>query len=86
MYSRVIGISGSPVPNGNTDRLIKHILDESGGSAEFIKLSDVRVAPCRACKRCASDNICKVNDDFPPIAEKLREASVVILGGYTPYG
>jgi multimeric flavodoxin WrbA len=86
MSDGIIGISGSPVPNGNTDRLIKYILDVSGLDAEFIKLSDVRVAPCLACKRCASDNICKVGDDFPAIAEKLRGASVVVLGGYIPYG
>jgi multimeric flavodoxin WrbA len=86
MSARIIGISGSPVPNSNTDRLIKRILSESELSAEFIKLSSLKVGPCRACKRCASDNICKVDDDFPELAVKLLESEYVVIGGYTPYG
>ncbi|MDR3076344.1 MAG: flavodoxin family protein [Synergistaceae bacterium] len=86
MSGKILGISGSPAPESNTDRLIKRILAESGLEPEFIKLSDASIGPCRACKRCASDNICKVNDDFPGAAEKLREADAVVLGGYIPYG
>jgi hypothetical protein len=58
----------------------------SGLEADFIKLSDAEVAPCRACKRCVEDNLCKVNDGFPDAAAKLREADAVVLGGYVPYG
>ncbi|WP_041611491.1 flavodoxin family protein [Treponema primitia] len=87
---KIIGISGSPIPDSNTDRLIKHILEESvienEWEAEFVKLSSITVAPCRACKRCVEDNICKVADDFPALAEKLRLADAVVIGGYIPYG
>lgn len=29
---------------------------------------------------------CKVRDDFPELAEKVRKASAVVVGGYAPYG
>lgn len=86
MPNRIIGISGSPVPNSNTDRLVKRVLAESGLEARFVKLSAVNVGPCRACKRCVEDNICKTPDDFPPLAEEVRRADAVVLGAYTPYG
>lgn len=82
----IIGISGSPIPNSNTDRLIKHILMQSGLSTEFVKLSDINVAPCRACKYCVKDNICKVPDDFPVLAKKILAADAIVLGAYIPYG
>ena len=83
---KILGISGSPVPDSNTDRLVLQVLKASGLDYEFVKLSDLNVGPCRACKACVEDNICKVNDDFPKLAEKLLEAKALVLGGYTPYG
>lgn len=85
MSNKILGISGSPVPNSNTDRLILQVLQSSGLDYEFIKLSDLNVRPCRACKACVEDNICKVADDFPELAKKLQEAQALVIGGYTPY-
>ena len=85
MNKEIIGISGSPIPNSNTDRFIKHILKSSGLSYEFVKLSDITVRPCRACKACVKDNVCKVNDDFPELAKKLLASKAVVIGGYAPY-
>jgi len=82
---KILGISGSPVPDSNTDRLILQVLKSSGLDFEFVKLSKLNVRPCLACKACVEDNICKVNDDFPALANKLREAQALIIGGYTPY-
>ena len=45
----IVGISGSPIPNGNTDRMTKAILEESGKEAKFINLSTLSYTPCRAC-------------------------------------
>ena len=86
MSIQVIGVSGSPVPNSNTDRLIRAILAETGLEAEFVKLSKVNIRPCLACKRCVPDNVCKVNDDFPALAEKIKKAKALIIGSYIPYG
>ena len=32
------------------------------------------------------NNICKVKDDFPELAEKVRQAGAIVVGGYSPYG
>jgi multimeric flavodoxin WrbA len=86
MQPQIIGISGSPIKNSNTDRLIHAVLESSGLSSEFVKLSKINVRPCIACLGCKKDNICKVKDDFPELAEKVRHAGAVVVGGYSPYG
>lgn len=86
MTPAILGISGSPVKNSNTDRLIQAVLAASDLSSEFVKLSDLEVRPCIACLGCTADNICKVRDDFPALAEKVRNAGAIVVGGYPPYG
>jgi len=86
MQPQIIGISGSPIKHSNTDRLIQAVLESSGLSAEFIKLSKIDVRPCIACLGCKKDNICKVKDDFPELGEKVRKAGAIVVGGYSPYG
>ena len=86
MGIQVLGISGSPVKNSNTDRLVRSILDSTGLEAEFVKLSKINVRPCFACKKCVQDNICKVKHDFQELAEKIKIAKALIIGAYTPYG
>jgi multimeric flavodoxin WrbA len=86
MKPQIIGISGSPIKNSNTDRLIKTVLESSGLSSEFVKLSKINVRPCIACLGCKKDNICKFKDDFPELGEKVRHAGALVVGGYSPYG
>lgn len=86
MAIKVLGISGSPVKDSNTDRLVKAMLAATGLETEFVKLSRINVRPCFACKKCVPDNICKMKDDFPELAEKIKNARALIIGAYTPYG
>ena len=86
MNIEILGISGSPVKNSNTDRLVKAVLDGTGLECEFVKLSKINVRPCLACKKCVPDNVCKVRDDFPELAEKIKKAKALIIGAYIPYG
>ena len=86
MRIEVLGISGSPIQNSNTDRLVKMVLDATGLETEFIKLSKINVRPCFACKKCVPDNICKVKDDFQELAENIKKSKAIVIGAYTPYG
>lgn len=86
MNAKVLGISGSPVKNSNTDRLVKMVLEATGLESEFVKLSSINVRPCLACKKCVTDNICKVKDDFPALAKKIKRAEALVIGAYIPYG
>ncbi len=85
MSAQVLGISGSPVRNSNTDKAVQAVLDATGMSHEFIKLSELTMEPCRACLGCVKDNHCVVKDDAQMLAEKFRQADAFVLGAFTPY-
>jgi len=85
MSIQVLGISGSPIENSNTDRLVQALLDATELEFEFVKLSHINIRPCLACKQCVPDNICKVEDDFPELAERIKKARALIIGAYIPY-
>jgi len=82
---KVLGVSGSPIKNSNTDRALQAALDATGLETEFIKLSDYTVAPCLACLGCVETNRCVIEDDGIMLAEKAKEADALIIAGYTPY-
>jgi multimeric flavodoxin WrbA len=85
MAVEVLGISGSPIPDSNTDRAVKCALEATGLSTAFVKLSDLRMEPCRACLGCKDTNVCVVQDDTQALAEQFRGAKAFVLGAYTPY-
>ncbi len=82
---KIIGVSGSPINNSNTDRTVKAILDASGLENEFIKLKDYNIAPCDACLGCINTNECVIKDDGNLLCQKIKEADAIVIGGYTPY-
>lgn len=85
MAIQVLGISGSPVPDSNTDRAVRKILEFTGLRTQFCKLSDMEVAPCRACLGCVKTNQCVVHDDGKQLAELFYEAPAFVIGAFTPY-
>ncbi len=85
MSIEVLGISGSPIENSNTDRLIQAVLDATELEFEFVKLSQINIRPCLACKQCIGNNICKVKDDFPDLAKRIKKAKTLIIDTYIPY-
>ncbi len=85
MAVQVLGISGSPIRNSNTDRTIRRVLEATGLEWDFIKLSDFHLDPCRACLGCVRTNTCILGDDGAGIAEKFKLVKAFVLGGFTPY-
>jgi multimeric flavodoxin WrbA len=82
---QVLGISGSPTENANTDKLVKAILDATGLETEFIKLSEVNIQPCTACMSCVYTNECVLEDDFREIGKKVLKADALVVGSPTYY-
>ena len=77
----IVGISGSPIVNGNTDRIIKVVLEQSGKDHIFINLSTLIYDPCRACTHlCAKTNICPLEDDLKPYFKPILDSEALILG------
>jgi multimeric flavodoxin WrbA len=79
---KVIGFSaGSIGSEGNTDRMVKAILEKSGHDVEFVKLTDLNFSGCKGCVQlCARPQVCKMEDDAKPFYEKIMEADAVVIG------
>ncbi len=85
MPIKILGVSGSPIKNSNTDRALQIALEATGHQTEFIKLSDYTVGPCDACLGCIETNKCVIKDDGIMLAEKVYKANALIIAGWTPY-
>lgn len=82
---KILGVSGSPIKNSNTDRALQTVLDATGCETEFVKLIDYTVAPCKACLGCVKTNKCVIKDDGIELAEKAKAADALVIAGFTPY-
>jgi multimeric flavodoxin WrbA len=86
---KVIGINGSPRPNGNTSIMITTVLQQlqAGGiETELIQLSGKTVKGCVSCFKCYQnkDRKCAItNDDFNSVFEKMVAADGLLLGSPT---
>jgi multimeric flavodoxin WrbA len=80
---RIIGIVGSPRKNGNSDILLKHILDgakERNVSTEGIHLRDYQFQSCIGCEQCRKDKICTgLNDGMSLLYPKIVESQGMVL-------
>lgn len=85
MPIEILGISSSPIPNSNTDRAVQAVLAASGLESDFVKLSKLKIEPCRACLGCKESNHCVVRDDGRELAERFRTVKAFVLGVWTPY-
>lgn len=89
---RVLGISGSPRPGGNTDILVKHaldILEKEGIEADFLSLADRPIKPCMACAGCfKSDEVRCVQEDpaFEGMIERFQAADGILVGSPVYFG
>jgi multimeric flavodoxin WrbA len=79
---RVLGLAGSPRPNGNTTRLLDAFLAgaaDGGAQTELARLADLRIAPCRACETCYEAGDCCIVDDAQTLYGKLLTSDVIVL-------
>ena len=87
MTTTVLGVSGSPIGDGNTDRVVQRVLAATGLDSEFVRLWDVDVQPCKACLACASTDTCTgFDDDWAKLASNVVRAQAFVIGGWMPFG
>jgi multimeric flavodoxin WrbA len=83
---KVLGINGSPRKGGNTELLIKEVLNvlsDQGIKTEFFQLGGKDVNPCVACMKCkkVKDGFCqKKNPVINECIEKMIKADGIIIG------
>ncbi len=86
---QVLGISGSPRRNGNTELLIREFMrgTESGGhKTELIILSELKISPCTSCGSCQKNGKCIIIDDMQLMHEKLLQADCIVFASPIYFG
>ena len=85
---KILGIVCSPRKRGNTEVLVKEVLDSArsyGAETEMIRASDYTIAPCDGCESCESTGKCKIKDDMQDIYTKLLNSDGIIFGSPVYY-
>lgn len=80
--SEALVFLGSPRKNGNSEVLIKSVvkgIENTGGSVETIRVSDLNISPCIGCGGCDKTGKCVVEDDMQPLYDKITSARRIIL-------
>jgi len=86
---KVLLISGSPKPDGNTAQLMNEcarLIREQGVEAEVISFSEMKIESCTACGKCGESKECSLDDGLNDIIEKLRASQGFIVGSPVYFG
>jgi len=79
---KVLGIVGSPRKGGNTEIVVKAVLEAAAGcgaDTDIVLLAEKKVAPCDGCGACAKTKKCKVKDDFAEVFDRMASADAILL-------
>jgi len=79
----VVGLSCSPRKDGNTDIMVRQVLatvGKPGVKVEFLRVADMKIAPCDACWTCAKTGQCHIEDDMSALYLKLLKADGIVVG------
>ena len=85
LISTILGLSGSPRRDGNTDLLVREALrllgEKTGAATEFVRVAERHIQPCRGCRACMQLGHCAIQDDeFEGLMVRLFAADLLILG------
>jgi len=83
---KVLGISGSPRRDGNTDYAVKRALvlikkQLPKTDTEFLRVTDYHIEHCRGCRHCMEALECAIKgDDLELLVGKMLSTDLIILG------
>jgi len=80
---KILGLEGSPREDGNTEKLVKAILEsakENGAEVNFYKLTKMNISLCLGCFNCRETGICVTDDAMKFLLEEIQSSDVIILG------
>jgi len=85
---KILGISGSPVKNGNNEKAIDYVLQKAKGfDIEKITLAKQDIKGCIACNTCKEEKgKCSIKDVMEDIRPKLIEADAIIISSPVYFG
>jgi multimeric flavodoxin WrbA len=85
---KVVLISGSPKPEGNTALLMREcakVIQAAGVETEIISFAGKKIEACIACMKCKSGR-CGLDDGLNDIIDKIRPAQGLIVGTPVYFG
>jgi len=86
---KAIAINGSPRKGGNTELLLRKVLEPltaAGWETDFIQLGGTPIRGCRACYQCfkTKNSLCGQEEDiFNECMQEMVQADAIILGSPT---
>ena len=86
---KILGVVGSPRKGGNTEILMKEVLEEAhraGCVTEMFRMSEKQVAPCDACAACFQIGSCVLQDDMQELYSMFDAADGIIFGSPVYFG
>ncbi|ABA88353.1 flavodoxin, putative [Syntrophotalea carbinolica DSM 2380] len=89
---KALAINGSPRKGGNTEILLKQVLEPletDGWETEYLQIGGKPVRGCTACMKCVENRNgrCVIEGDFVnDCLEKMFEADAILLGSPTYFG
>ncbi|MCU0632163.1 MAG: flavodoxin family protein [Methanolinea sp.] len=82
MGYRIVGLLGSPLPHGNTAKLLDSSLKgalDAGCEVEKIEVANLQFRSCREIFYCREHETCAMKDDMTSIYQKFRELDSLIV-------
>lgn len=81
----VLGISGSPRQDGNTDIVVRRALEVISQLRDvettFLRVADYNIKHCQGCRECMKIGECVIeDDDFNIVLSELMRARLVVIG------
>lgn len=86
---KVVLVSGSPKPNGNTALLMQEcskVIQEHGVAAEIVSFAGMKIESCIGCRECSKSGECGLDDGLNEIIHKIRGAEGLIVGTPVYFG
>lgn len=79
----VVGFSGSPRINGNSDTILNRIISgvaRENIAADALNLTKLKFQGCIGCEKCRKDKICTgLKDDLSPVYNRIISAKGLVL-------
>lgn len=87
---KILGLSATPIKDGNCDKLMKEALQAARGcggetgkvETEFLTLADKEITLCKHCQWCIENRkpCSKIHDDVNAVWEKITSCDGLIIG------
>jgi multimeric flavodoxin WrbA len=83
--TRVTALCGSPRKGGNTEIILRKMLEgaaSKGAEIVFRDLNSMKIRPCQACNSCkdGGSQFCAIADEMQTVYSDIRDSQAVIIG------